>query len=163
MLKYCTCGDVLRRSVAVRAHHPGGDVAVAAGRAILGETEVGQLGVVILRGVAGEESMGFCTCSRLSVVLMGCEETYICMRRTANVTYRVEEDVGGLEVSVDDLLFRRVEEGQATRRANGDAQPKVPGDWFEGAALCSVARGPRVILLPVYTCFIKQAKVLVRY
>jgi hypothetical protein len=36
-----TCGDVLRRSVAVRAHHPGGDVAVAAGRAILGETKVG--------------------------------------------------------------------------------------------------------------------------
>lgn len=131
VLKYCTCGDVLRRSVAVRAHHTGGDVAVAAGRAILGETEVGQLGVVILRGVAGEESMGFCTCSRLSVVLMGCEETYM---HEANV-YRVEEDVRGLEVSVDDLLFGRVEEGQATRRANGDAQPKVPGDWFEGAAL----------------------------
>jgi hypothetical protein len=65
VLRYCTGGDVLRSSVAVRAHHPGGDVAVAAGRAILGETEVGQLGVVILRGWQGKKAwVPVRTCSR---------------------------------------------------------------------------------------------------
>jgi hypothetical protein len=44
-----TCGDVLRRGVAVGAHHPGGDVAVAACRAVLREAEVRKLRVVILR------------------------------------------------------------------------------------------------------------------
>jgi hypothetical protein len=44
-----TCGDVLRRGVAVGAHHPGGDVAAAACRAVLREAEVRKLRVVILR------------------------------------------------------------------------------------------------------------------
>lgn len=39
---------------------------------------------------------------------------------------RVEEDVGRLEVPVDDLLLRRVQEGQPARRADGDLEPRVP-------------------------------------
>ena len=35
-------------------------------------------------------------------------------------TYRVEEDVGGLEVAVDDLLLRRVQEREASSCSNGD-------------------------------------------
>jgi hypothetical protein len=40
--------------------------------------------------------------------------------------YRVEEDVGRLEVPVDDLLLRRVQEGEAARRARGDLEPPAP-------------------------------------
>jgi hypothetical protein len=42
------------------------------------------------------------------------------------VIYRVEEDVGGLEVPVDDLLLRRVQERQAARRADRDVEPPAP-------------------------------------
>jgi len=42
------------------------------------------------------------------------------------MVYRVEEDVGGLEVPVDDLLLRRVQEGQPARRADGDLEPRAP-------------------------------------
>lgn len=47
-------------------------------------------------------------------------------RRQRAGRYRVEEDVGGLEVSVDDVLLRRVEERQPAGRADGDAQPEAP-------------------------------------
>ena len=40
--------------------------------------------------------------------------------------YPVEEDVGCLEVPVDDLLFQRVQEGEAARRACGDLEPSAP-------------------------------------
>ena len=40
--------------------------------------------------------------------------------------YRVEEDVGRLEVPVDDLFLRRVQEGEAARRARGDLEPPAP-------------------------------------
>jgi hypothetical protein len=42
-------GDVLRRRVPVGSHDPGRHVAAAAGGAILGEPEVGELGVEVLR------------------------------------------------------------------------------------------------------------------
>jgi hypothetical protein len=45
-----------------------------------------------------------------------------------------------------------VEEGEATRRTNGDAQPKAPGEWFEGAALCLIAR--HHVILPCTLPFI---------
>lgn len=48
-------------------------------------------------------------------------------------TYRVEEDVGGLEVPVDDVLLRGVQEGQAARRVDRHAQPEAPRQRLERA------------------------------
>jgi hypothetical protein len=45
-------------------------------------------------------------------------------------TYRVEQDVRGLEVPVDDVLLRRVQERQPTSSADRDAQPEAPRQWL---------------------------------
>ena len=41
----------------------------------------------------------------------------------AKTTHRVEQDVGGFEVPVDDRLLGFMEEGQPFGSANGDLQP----------------------------------------
>jgi hypothetical protein len=83
---HSTCGHVLRRGVAVGAHDPGGDVRLAAHGPLLGEPEVGQLGVEV----------------------------------------RVHQDVGGLEVPVDDGAVGAVEEGEPPRRVARDLHPRRP-------------------------------------
>lgn len=45
-----TCHDVLRRRVAIGADDTGGDVCVAPHRALLGQAEVGELGIEVLLG-----------------------------------------------------------------------------------------------------------------
>ena len=60
----------------------------------------------------------------------------------ARRAYRVEEDVGGLEVPVDDLLLRRVQEGQAARRADGDLEPRAPRQRLRCAAPCAKGSSP---------------------
>jgi hypothetical protein len=50
--------------------------------------------------------------------------------------YRVEEDVGRLEVPVDDLFLRRVQEGEAARRARGDLEPPAPRQRLQVSTPC---------------------------
>lgn len=52
-------------------------------------------------------------------------------------TYRVEEDVGGLEVAVDDLLLRRVQEREASSCSNGDLEPYAPREWLKRCSSCA--------------------------
>jgi hypothetical protein len=51
------------------------------------------------------------------------------------LAYRVEQDVGGLEVAVDHLRVSVVEEGEALGRADGDLHPRHP--WEGAVGTCS--------------------------
>lgn len=50
--------------------------------------------------------------------------------------HRVEEDVGSLEVAVDDLPLRSVQEREATGSAYDYLEPQAPGKRFEGGTSC---------------------------
>jgi hypothetical protein len=73
----------------------------------------------------------------MSVVVSGHvvanQETYAALQKV----YRVEEDVGRLEVPVDDLLLRRVQEGEAAGRARGDLEPPAPRQRLQVSTPCS--------------------------
>ena len=51
------------------------------------------------------------------------------------LAYRVEQDVGGLEVAVDHRRVGVVEEGEALGRADGDLHPRHP--WEGAVDTCS--------------------------
>ena len=55
-----------------------------------------------------------------------CVDRSIACAVTHSGTHRVEQDVGGLEVPVDDRLLGFMEEGQPFGSANGDLQPCWP-------------------------------------
>jgi len=101
-------------------------VAAAAGGAVLGEAEVGELGVEVLAGRM-----------RSKGELEGAVHAHdggATRGKRRGAAYRVEEDVGGLEVPVDDVLLRRVQEGQPAGGANGDAQPEAPRQRLHGCS-----------------------------
>ena len=64
-------------------------------------------------------------------------EDHLCTCLLLQKMYRVEEDVGRLEVPVDDLLLRRVQEGEAARRARGDLEPPAPRQRLQVSTPCS--------------------------
>jgi hypothetical protein len=51
------------------------------------------------------------------------------------VAHRVQQDVGGLEVAVDDRRVGVVEEGEALGRAHGDLHPRHP--WHGPVETCT--------------------------
>lgn len=132
-----TCRDVFRCGVAVGAHDAGGDVAAAAGRAVLGEAKVGELRVEVLQGAERRVRRRVLVrnCARMDRAVMCAARWGLQCRAERGLSpYRVEEDVRGLEVSVDDVLLRGVQEGQTARRADRDAQPEAPRERLERAS-----------------------------
>jgi hypothetical protein len=47
-------------------------------------------------------------------------------RKKNRATYRIEKDIGRLEIAVDDLGLVAVEEGEALGRPERDLHPQVP-------------------------------------